>query len=91
MQGLARSKETHNKAIVGLADSIHSMMKEGSAKHKKDKKEEESEDESRKEIKQMLQNLPDIYKFSTVNKKVEQRLTTKPLSIPGCGLPPAFK
>lgn len=39
----------------------------------------------------MLKNLPEIYKFSTVNRKVEDRLTQKPLRIPGCGLPKNFK
>ena len=48
---------------------------------------EELLDESEKEMKLLLAKLPDRYKFSTMNKKIEKRLLEKPLTIPGCGLP----
>ena len=61
-------------------------MKNSEQSHLKEE-EEEPEDESKKELRMLLAKLPDRYKFSTMNKKIEKTLLEKPLIIPGCGLP----
>ena len=86
MQGMATRRASHAKAVAGLGAHPHSSP---TAKNAKDQQQEE--DGTSKELNRMVIDLPEVFKCSTINKKVEQRLLEKPIAVPGCGLPPSFK
>jgi len=86
---MKKKRQVHTKTVEGLASHLRSMLlvkKEHGVLQPA-----EEEDAVEADRRQMIENLPDAYKFHAINEKVEQKLLSNPLAIPGCGLPQLFK